>query len=167
MSQLPGRLGSLRARDIMTEKVVLLSEDDPIPYAANVLRENRISGAPVVNPQGVPVGLLSLSDIVPLHLEQGQSAATSASPSSWEDAPGRFGRARPAAALPDETVVQRMSRQLVSVRDEAAVLDVARVMCQGHWHRVTVVDAQGRLCGIVSTMDVLAAVVQAAEEAGG
>jgi CBS-domain-containing membrane protein len=37
-------------------------------------------------------------------------------------------------------------------------------MCDGHWHRVPVVDDAGALCGIISTMDVLAALVNAADE---
>ena len=63
-----------------------------------------------------------------------------------------------------ELVTKWMSRRLVSVRETTPLVEVARVMCDGHWHRVTVVDDSGRLKGIVSTMDVLAALVQAADE---
>ena len=37
-------------------------------------------------------------------------------------------------------------------------------MCSGHWHRVSVVDDEGALINIVSTMDVLAALVNVADE---
>jgi CBS-domain-containing membrane protein len=57
-----------------------------------------------------------------------------------------------------------MSRQVRSVPDKAPLVEVARVMCDGHWHRVPVVDDGGALCGIISTMDVLAALVNAADE---
>ena len=63
-----------------------------------------------------------------------------------------------------EPVGKWMSRRLVSVREDTALVDVARIMCDGHWHRVPVVDRQGQLRGIVSTMDVLAAVVHSADE---
>ena len=49
-------------------------------------------------------------------------------------------------------------------RFKAPLVEVARVMCDGHWHRVPVVDDGGALCGIISTMDVLAALVNAADE---
>ena len=61
-------------------------------------------------------------------------------------------------------VSRHMSRRTVSVSEETSLVEIARLMCDGHWHRVLVVDAQGRLRGLVSTMDVLAALVQAADE---
>src|SRR4051812_12782872 len=63
MGKLPGRLGTLQAHDIMTGKVVVLSEEDSLVDAANTVIEQRISGAPVVNRDGVLVGMLSLTDI--------------------------------------------------------------------------------------------------------
>ena len=59
-----------------------------------------------------------------------------------------------------------MSRRLISVREDTPLVELARFMCDGHWHRVTVIDSQGRLNGIVSTMDILAALVQTADELG-
>ena len=64
----------------------------------------------------------------------------------------------------EELVSARMSNVVTSVTDDAPLVEVARVMCNGHWHRVPVVDAQGSLAGIISTMDVLAALVNTAEE---
>ncbi len=64
-----------------------------------------------------------------------------------------------------ERVSQRMSKQVTSVTEQAPIVEVARVMCDGHWHRVPVVDESGKLSGIISTMDVLAALVNVADEA--
>lgn len=168
MVQLPGRLGTLRAHDVMTGKVVVLSEEATIQDAANTVIEQRISGAPVVNEQGVMVGMLSLTDIA-----QPRSAPMS-KPGNGHD-PQRIHRDdaahwelfRPAPAeTPEqaELVKHRMSRNLVSVSESASLVDIARIMCRDHLHRVVVVDRQGVVCGIVSTMDVLAALVNTVDE---
>src|SRR5262249_58958560 len=65
MTNLSQRLATLTARDIMTEKLVLLEETDTIQRAANLFRDQHISGAPVINAAGEPIGLLSVTDIVP------------------------------------------------------------------------------------------------------
>jgi predicted transcriptional regulator len=172
MKPLPGRLGTLTARDIMTERLVVLRDGDTIQHAANLFRDLHISGAPVVNDAGVPVGLLSISDIVPAvaarmtSLARPEPGGAPSRESEWAEICDLLNAgSTQAEAGAAEPVGKWMSRRLVSVREDTMLVDVARVMCDGHWHRVTVTDAQGRLRGIVSTMDVLAALVQAADEA--
>jgi predicted transcriptional regulator len=167
MPNLSERLATLTAHDIMTEKLVLLRENDTIQHAANLFRDLHISGAPVVDAGGKPVGLLSVMDIVPAVAARFGTETAALPPQTreaeWEEicqilnSGGGRGEA-------GELVTRWMSRRLVSVRETTPLVDVARVMCDGHWHRVTVVDQSGRLKGIVSTMDVLAALVQAADE---
>ena len=167
MSQLSGRLGSLRAQDVMTRDVIMLRESDSINYAVRSLKEHHITGAPVVDAEGRFVGILSVSDLVravpfvappgspPIALAHGNDITT------WD----LFDKAGP--LHPDvgvERVGQRMSRQVTSVLYSAPLVEVARVMCEGHWHRVPVVKPSGALCGIISTMDILAALVNAADE---
>lgn len=174
MAPLPGRLGTLTARDIMTEKLVVLRESDTIQHAASLFRDLQISGAPVVNDGGTPVGLLSVSDIIPAVAARMSAAPAGEPPQSqsreaeWAEIWALLtGRTTSVAAGAEEQVGSWMSRRLVSVREDELVVEVARVMCHGHWHRVTVVDSQGRLRGIVTTMDVLAAIVTVADEASG
>jgi predicted transcriptional regulator len=171
MSILPGRLGTLTARDMMTEKLVVLHDSDTIEHAASLFRDLAISGAPVVDSTGVPIGLLSVADIIPAVAARMSTAPKGACPQSreaeWAQICGLLtGHATSAAAGAQERVESWMSRRLVSVGEETPLTDVARIMCDGHWHRVTVVDTQGKLRGIVSTMDVLAALVAVADEPG-
>jgi len=169
MSLLSTRLKSLKARDVMTERLVVLRPDDTIQSAASLLRDLHISGAPVVDDSGAPIGLLSTADIIPAvaaRLRAGAAAPGPAGNADWPEICELLSSetTRDQAGGADR-VDRWMSRRLVSVRDDLPLVEVARVMCDGHWHRVTVIDAQSRLVGIVSTMDVLAAVVQAADEA--
>lgn len=170
MKGLPGRLGTLTAHDIMTEKLVALLQTDTIAHAASLFRDLRISGAPVVNTAGEPVGLLSVTDIVPAVAARMCSPLAISSHQSreaeWAETWGLLtGPTTSQAAGAHELVGSWMSRRLVSVRESTPLVDLARLMCDGHRHRLTVVDAKGKLCGIVSTMDVLAALVAVADEA--
>lgn len=166
MSRLPGRLGTLVARDIMTPQVFVVQEADTVDEALRVLRSHHITGAPVVDERGRFVGILSLSDL----LEIPQPSATSPPPSSLAHGSDGaawhlFDRAQPLdAQAGSASVSSRMSHRVTSVVEDAPLVEVARAMCDGHWHRVPVVNAVGALCGIISTMDVLAAIVNAADE---
>jgi CBS-domain-containing membrane protein len=163
----------------MTRDVITVSEDDTLARALQVFQHEHITGAPVVNAQGRLVGILSLADLLP----QTESDAAEAKPANEAEKP-REGlqhsnraawqllREHPTLGgnLPDGVpaghVRERMSSDVVFVRDIAPLIEAARIMCVGHWHRVPVVDAYDKLCGIVSTMDVLAALVNAADEPG-
>lgn len=170
MSILPGRLGTLTARDLMTEKLVVLYASDTIEHAANLFRDLAISGAPVVDASGAPIGLLSVSDIIPAVAARMSATPTGECPQTREAEWGEIwtlltGRATSVTAGAQERVETWMSRRLISVGEETPLAEVARIMCDGHWHRVPVIDPQGKLRGIVSTMDILAALVAITDEA--
>ncbi len=167
MSQLLGRLGTLTAYDVMTRDVITLRDADSIESAIEQLRKNHISGAPVVDAAGKFVGILSLSDLV--RDAQGDSAGAGSflSAAGREDATTWEMLAKAAASgarTSGKSVAQRMTQNVVTVNEKTALIEACRVMCHGHWHRVPVVNDAGSLCGIISTMDVLAALVNAADE---
>ncbi len=167
MTTLPGRLGILTAHDVMTGNVVCVREADTIDTAIDVLRANHITGAPVVDEQGKLVGILSLNDLItaPNDGSADESLPTplahGADRNTW-DLFERTGRV--IAHASEQKAGDRMSRQVMSVTENASLVDIARAMCDGHWHRVPVVDNAGSLTGIISTMDVLAALVNAHDE---
>jgi len=161
MQSFSTRLLSLRARDLMSPRVVLLTEEMPLSHAADTLLEQRISGAPVVNANGTFVGLLSLSDLV-----QPRNPHVSQQRELLRDDPEThmaiLGEAIPSEG--SEFVRDRMSKQLVSVSEETPLIELSRIMCEGHWHRLAVLDRAGSVVGILSTMDILAALVNAHDE---
>jgi CBS domain-containing protein len=54
------------AKDLMSQDVLVLTEDMPLREAAHVLLRNQIGGAPVVNRRGECVGMLSSVDFMRL-----------------------------------------------------------------------------------------------------
>lgn len=169
MPRLPGRLGTLRAKDVMTKKVIVLKDTDRIEQAVQQLKEIRITGAPVVDDAGKFVGILSISDLVEGAKPADEQEETPAAPlahgedhTTWD----LFEKAHPLNEdASSEAVSERMSKQVTSVTASAPIVEVARLMCSGHWHRVPVVDEEGSLVGIISTMDILAALVNVSDEA--
>ncbi|MCA9114169.1 MAG: CBS domain-containing protein [Planctomycetaceae bacterium] len=176
MTLFSGRLATLRVSDVMNPEVVTVSAAAPIEEAIVLLKSHHITGAPVIDDDGRFVGILSLSDLVDLHhppaaplpdapeVSLPNSARIhGADPTAWR----LYDLAAPLASTSDSAtlkVADRMTRLVVTVPADAALVQAARVMCDGHLHRVPVLDENGGLCGIVATMDILAALVNAADE---
>ena len=116
------------------------------------------------------VGILSVSDLVHRSgTERAEGESTPVALAAGED-DTTWDLFEKAHALDRDAgikqVASRMSRQVTSVREITPLVEVARVMCSGHWHRVPVIDETGTLKGIISTMDLLAAIVNIADERG-
>jgi CBS domain-containing protein len=62
----------VKVREIMTTRVVTVTPDTLVAMIAGLLRDNRISGVPVVNKEGAVVGLVSEYDLL---AREGQTAA--------------------------------------------------------------------------------------------
>ena len=52
------------AQEIMTREVVTVGPGTPVTEAAQILSENNIGGAPVVNENGALIGIISESDLI-------------------------------------------------------------------------------------------------------
>ena len=57
-------MASLKARDVMTRKVLTISPDSPVRAVAEFLIDHRISAVPVVGAGGVPLGVVSEGDLL-------------------------------------------------------------------------------------------------------
>lgn len=66
--------------------------------------------------------------------------------------------------VPDDRVGRYMTADLVTAAPTTPLSELARDMLDAHIHRIVVVDAQRRPIGMVSSTDILAAVVRSTEE---
>ena len=152
MPMLLERLRSLCVRDIMCRKIHAISMRQPMSDVARHLMRHEISAAPVVDPAGICVGFLSANDF--LKRENASQAATFASPSGltahvWK---------------PDDVAETYMSTGVQSIAESASLSYAAKIMCMQHIHRLPVIDAAGKPVGIISSMDIVAALSNASEE---
>jgi CBS-domain-containing membrane protein len=123
---------TVRVRDLMTAEVVTLAASTSVDDAARSLTFHQVGGAPVLD-HGRIVGVVSKSDLVdPRH---------------------RGGGARPA-------VREVMTKVVRAVRPGDPAMMAVRLMVDENVHRAVVVDERGKLVGIVSPMDVLAALAR-------
>lgn len=135
--------------EIMTEDVVTLEASQTIQDAARILKEHRISGAPVV--QGLEVvGFLSESDIVralaPTHDPR--------KPGSLVEAIGGLAAGVERAAA-ERHVRAVMTHKVVTVRPEDSAWEAAELLQRGGFKALPVTGALGRLEGIVARADLL------------
>ncbi len=61
-------LGRIRVRDVMTSKVITVTEDTPVEDAARIMADNKIGGLPVVR-DGSLVGIITETDLFKLFVE--------------------------------------------------------------------------------------------------
>jgi CBS domain-containing protein len=138
------RLLSLRVADIMRCDVTTVSADTTMTEAAHSLLRREISGAPVVDQRDHCVGILSAVDFVRREVH------------GCSD--------RPAHGNGEDHVRTYMSPSVQSIDADATLIDAARAMCGKHIHRLPVLDRGGSVVGVVSSLDLVAAVVHAIEE---
>ncbi|WP_171169153.1 CBS domain-containing protein [Streptomyces sp. I05A-00742] len=125
--------------DLMTHSVVRVQRGTLFTEIVHVLHEHDITAVPVVDADDRPVGVVSEADLL-------AKAARRVDPSL------------PAAtrAKHEATTAEGlMTSPAVCARPEWSVVEAARAMEERHVKRLPVVDAAGRLVGLVSRSDLL------------
>jgi CBS domain-containing protein len=146
-------------REVMTTDVLTFSTDMPIQEAMEALVERDVDGAPVVDDGGRVLGMVSTDDLIVsetrLHYPTVISlfGAYLELPSSVRKFEGELHKAVAA------TVGEVMSREPVTVGEDATLEDAATLMHDAHVSRLPVLR-NGRLVGIVSRGDILRAIVR-------
>ncbi len=148
---------SLTAEDLMSREVVTIPQEMSLSAVARALSRAHITGAPVVDGDGVCIGVVSATDF--LHLAERDPRVTPVvcgAPlcvcSDWQ--------VLEIEELPLEEVRRHMTPDPVTERPGTSVGELARLMLDAHIHRVIVVDAKGRPVGVVSSTDLIAAVAR-------
>jgi CBS domain-containing protein len=126
-------------KDIMTTDVAAVRSDASYRELAALLRSRRVSGLPVVDAEGIVVGVVSETDLLERALEPG--------PDRWPH--------RTHVTTEELTARDLMSRPAVTTSPDEPVAGVARLLAVRKLRRLPVVDAQGHLAGIVTRSDVL------------
>jgi CBS domain-containing protein len=124
--------GSRRRRtvsDVMTRRVHVAGPLAPLKQLVRLIAENRVSTIPIVDQRGVPIGIVSESDLL---LEREPS----------ED--------------PNDAIASKfMTAPVITVAADASRSQAASLMRKRNIRRLVVVDERGRIAGIVSRSDLL------------
>ncbi len=163
MTAVLDRLQSLRVSDVMSRHVVPLYAHQTMGEAAAVFVEHRISGAPVLDEQGRCVGILSTADFVCADGRPGENATSITAGGTAVTRQDPNGPWEIRDVFPDR-VSAHMAPAVQGVAAQTALVEAGRIMCAQHIHRLPVLDDQGHPQGMVTSLDIVAAVVQAVEE---
>jgi len=145
----------MRAYDIMTREVATVTPETPIEDLCDLFRERRITGAPVVDPGGRLVGIVSKDDV----LFRGRGVPSE--PRQTPDIKALFSSGFVGFDQGSDgptTVGQIMTREVLSAPEDSNVDDLCRLMWEHRIHRVPIVRGL-LLVGIVSALDVCRAVL--------
>lgn len=125
----------LRIYEVMTENVMTLSPDLIMEDALNIFQENRFSGAPVVNENGL-VGLLSIEDIIRA-LRRGQV---------------------------DARIHECMTTKLITVNKYDPVIEALKTFSRTNFGRLLVLDENNLLAGILTKGDITNGLLRALQK---
>jgi CBS domain-containing protein len=148
----------LTARDVMTADVLCVREDLTVRELAAFLGENQITGAPVIDAAGRLVGMVSVTDVAESDVERpelgGDRCDALQLERSWAEhmEPGEL---RSFHIEGDDLLVRDiMTPAVYAAPENTPVATLARTMVAGRIHRLLVTRG-GRVCGIVTSLDLL------------
>jgi CBS domain-containing protein len=117
--------------DVMTTHVHCASANTPFKLLVRLIEENRISAVPIVDQLGMPLGVVSETDLM---VKKRRMAA------SWED------------GLQARDI---MTAPAITIPADAVLAEAAGLMQERGVRRLVVVDTRGRLAGIATRSDLL------------
>ncbi len=146
---------------VMTARVLAVRPDVGLEALAALLLDRGIGGAPVVDQEGRPVGVVSKTDLIRERLMAGDTGEVVAP--GWHPRRGHLqvevGRGFHGEA-PPSSVAEVMTPTAFTLSEDAPVAEAAALMAFEGVHRVPVVADDGRVAGIVTSLDVLRWVAQ-------
>ncbi len=142
-----------RARDIMSQPALAIGPGTSLGQAITLMTQHRISGVPVVDAEGRPIGMLTEGDLL-RRVETG----------TLGDKPGWLACVFRPGALADDyvhthgrRVLEIMTTDVITVDEDAPLSQVAALMRKHRVKRLPVVRGN-RLVGVVSRSDLVARV---------
>lgn len=134
-----------KVQDVMTRTVAVVAADTPFKEVARRLAEHRVAALPVIDARDRAIGIVSEADLLVkeehIGLDRRRRRATA------EDL-------RKSTAT---TAREVMTSPAVTIGPDAPLADAARVMHERGFRSLPVVDADGRVIGIVARRDLLKA----------
>ncbi|MBO0914548.1 CBS domain-containing protein [Streptomyces laculatispora] len=131
--------------DVMTKTVITVTPDTEFKEIADAMQRWEVIAVPVVADEGPVVGVVSEADLLP-------KEEFHEHPPGMIDQMRRLGDTAKAGSVRAEEL---MSSPAITIEPGASLPQAARLMADRRIKRLPVVDADGRLKGIVSRADLL------------
>lgn len=135
-----------QVKDVMTPHVYRVQPSTGFRSIARIMRANRIGAVPVVDVSGGVVGIVSETDLLPK--EEPQNALSH----HFLESKDRRELRRKANGLVADDL---MTTPAITVTPQTSIRDAVRILVEDSISHLPVVDADGKLVGILSRSDVL------------
>jgi len=140
--------------DIMTRDPIVVRPETSLHEAIKLLAEKRISGLPVVDDAGKLIGTISETDLMwqetgvtpPAYIMFLDSVIFLKNPAQYE---------RDLHKALGQTVGEVMSKDVITVAPDKPLRDAAQLMHDRKVQRLPVVDASGKVIGILTRGDIV------------
>jgi CBS domain-containing protein len=160
-------LREMPVRDVMTTDVVSFMPDQNVQDAMQRLIDRKVDAGPVIDATGNVVGMLSTGDLI---VEEARVHFPTIVNFLGVNVTVPFNDRKLDETLEKAlgaTVGEVMSSEPVSCSPDDTVEDAATLMHEHDLSRLPVVDADGKLVGLVARGDIVRAIVQGVGEPGG
>ncbi len=143
----------LNASDIMTTNVITVKKETPLGDLAEILTKHNINGVPVVDDEGLLIGIICESDLIrkdkKLHIPTVVALFDAVfyleSSKKMEKEIQQFSAT---------TVEDLFTRKVVTVNEKTPIDEIATLMTQEKFYTIPVMDGD-RLVGVVGKGDVI------------
>jgi len=156
----------IKVKDAMERNVIKFHADDKISDVAQQLRDNKISGAPIVDDNLKVIGIVSEGDIMRL-LEVHSPRLNLILPSPLDviELPIRMKYeldeiAEDMNRAASVIIGEIMTKKVYTIKEEDDISDAAQFMDTHSVNRLPVVDDEGKLIGIITRGDLISAMVR-------
>ena len=129
--RMPTIAGLVPLTEIMSRELTCASRDLGADRVAELMIGNHIGCVPVVEDPGRPIGMITKRDFVEHLLAADRDA------------------------LASRTAAELMMPMAIALGEHATIAHAAALMASDDIHHIAVVDREGRLIGVVSTMDIV------------
>jgi len=131
----------------MTTHVHVASPQAPFKVLVRLIEENKVSAIPIVDQQGIPIGIVSEADLL---LKERRNELE-----SEEDFLHLRKRWHERAKAEGTVASEVMTSPAITVPADTPLSEAARMMQKKNVRRLVVVDQRGRIAGIVSRSNLL------------
>jgi len=142
--------------DVMTIHVHVASPRAPFKVLVRLIEDNKVSAIPIVDQQGIPVGIVSEADL--LLKERRQELESS------EDLLHLRKRRHERVKAEGTVASDVMTSPVITVPAGTPLSEAARIMQTKNVRRLVVVDQRGHVAGIVSRSNLLQVFLRTDEE---
>ena len=135
-------------REMMTKDVVTVTPDTPLREVGKLLKEKRISGIPVVDEKGTPVGVITISDILKMLKEiyQWQQIEKKATGLKISDLVGKENL--------NKKVSDVMTKRVFTLSADKDVGDLMNLIFTKNIHTIPIME-NDKLVGVIGKRDLV------------